>query len=697
MRVDFERLQWENYPSTNTPLNADNLNRLEEGVAGLYSDVSEIQEELGEVGEYVTDWLDEHVDPVGSAVVVDDTLTIEGAAADAKKTGDEISSVKDGLNYLGIVGSYHFSKSSGTGGEVTKLYPTYSHTYKIVYDNPSNITNLDFYEFYSGGTNTRVKRIASPTTGGTYEYTPTNNTVTYLRIYVAYASGVTCSVDVLIEDITDDIADGVIKTKWQDTFGVDADPKYYTIVNATASSGIEMTKLYPESGKTYRICAFGLKNSQLRLFEFYTGGTSKTLAKLDTNQSYHYIPSSDVSYLRVYLAILDNSTQMSGDSVILDYDSVMSVPIKETISEDIATDFMLSKEFSAVRKFTVIGDSLASGYYKESSSGAQHARNIPYSWVQIMARNYGQTAQNASHSGATCATWWEDSAGDCKAMVTADSRSQIYIMALGTNDYKDVPDADITAEQIGSSADINESDYTQNADSFWGNYCKILQYVHDVAPSAKIICCTIPAPRPDTEWKQTAIRNICAYSLFTDYVVLCDLEENYAEMSNSVAMTSEMWQGHFTAVGYANSAEFLMYAFSKTIQAKLSMFINLPLIPYDMPLSDDFINDLFAVYSGDLVDIVSRNTNNIIVNGKYLALDGDVYFSAVLRYTNTVATGRNDIFTNLPSPVDTKVIFPEHGKNGESDTYLSYTTAWRTNGAHAIGDVYKVYGKYTVA
>lgn len=119
MKVDFERLQWENYPSTNTPLNADNLNRLEEGVAGLYSDVSEIQEELGEgVGEYVTDWLDEHVDPVGAAVVVDNTLTIEGAAADAKKTGDEISDLKDGLSDMDD--RVTALEEGGSGGSLTE-------------------------------------------------------------------------------------------------------------------------------------------------------------------------------------------------------------------------------------------------------------------------------------------------------------------------------------------------------------------------------------------------------------------------------------------------------------------------------------------------------------------------------------------------------------------------------------------------
>ena len=37
--VDFQRMIWENYPSKNTPINADNLNRMEEAMAGIYRDV----------------------------------------------------------------------------------------------------------------------------------------------------------------------------------------------------------------------------------------------------------------------------------------------------------------------------------------------------------------------------------------------------------------------------------------------------------------------------------------------------------------------------------------------------------------------------------------------------------------------------------------------------------------------------------
>ena len=60
----------------------------------LYDDIG------GTVAPQVTAWLNENVDPVGSAVVVDASLSISGAAADAKVTGDEISNLKSDLDPL---------------------------------------------------------------------------------------------------------------------------------------------------------------------------------------------------------------------------------------------------------------------------------------------------------------------------------------------------------------------------------------------------------------------------------------------------------------------------------------------------------------------------------------------------------------------------------------------------------------------
>lgn len=50
-----------------------------------------------DIAEAVTDWLDENV-PTGQTVVVDSSLSIAGAAADSKKTGDEVYNLKSAIN-----------------------------------------------------------------------------------------------------------------------------------------------------------------------------------------------------------------------------------------------------------------------------------------------------------------------------------------------------------------------------------------------------------------------------------------------------------------------------------------------------------------------------------------------------------------------------------------------------------------------
>lgn len=74
---------------------------------------------------YITSWLNTNVNPVGSAVVVDSSLSISGAAADAKKTGDEITQIKSDLNTYtehnvlpSIEFSAHLAWQSAVGDEV---------------------------------------------------------------------------------------------------------------------------------------------------------------------------------------------------------------------------------------------------------------------------------------------------------------------------------------------------------------------------------------------------------------------------------------------------------------------------------------------------------------------------------------------------------------------------------------------------
>lgn len=72
-------------------------------VEELLQQLNELIEDMGAsvdpavIEPIVTAWLEENIHD-GSAAVVDSSLTIAGAAADAKKTGDEISGLKSNLN-----------------------------------------------------------------------------------------------------------------------------------------------------------------------------------------------------------------------------------------------------------------------------------------------------------------------------------------------------------------------------------------------------------------------------------------------------------------------------------------------------------------------------------------------------------------------------------------------------------------------
>ena len=62
-----------------------------------------------DVQKTTTDWLTNNVTPVGSAVVVDNSLTIEGAAADANKTGSEVNRLNGDI-VTAILNNYMLSK-----------------------------------------------------------------------------------------------------------------------------------------------------------------------------------------------------------------------------------------------------------------------------------------------------------------------------------------------------------------------------------------------------------------------------------------------------------------------------------------------------------------------------------------------------------------------------------------------------------
>lgn len=110
----YNKTVWIN--GTAPPINAENLNKIEKGIEDAHAVVPAVDGTTGQVltktaggtewsdagnptdeqvAEAVTDWLDENITEIpATAPIVDSSLTVQGAAADAKKTGDEISELK---------------------------------------------------------------------------------------------------------------------------------------------------------------------------------------------------------------------------------------------------------------------------------------------------------------------------------------------------------------------------------------------------------------------------------------------------------------------------------------------------------------------------------------------------------------------------------------------------------------------------
>lgn len=106
--VDFKRITWQDFPNKTTPISAANLNRLEEGVAGLYHDLADI-EENEESAQNKFKNLVLHFENQAIAVMSGDLLVIN----DDKITADHVLTAISFDDSAAIAGDVTWSTVSG--------------------------------------------------------------------------------------------------------------------------------------------------------------------------------------------------------------------------------------------------------------------------------------------------------------------------------------------------------------------------------------------------------------------------------------------------------------------------------------------------------------------------------------------------------------------------------------------------------
>lgn len=209
--------------------------------------------------------------------------------------------------------------------------------------------------------------------------------------------------------------------------------------------------------------------------------------------------------------------------------------------------------FAIFKTVGVIGDSLASGemqgYHED---GTTFYRDMyEFSWGQQLAKMTGVDVFNFSKGGQYAKAWmlgetertWDASGHHNGASVNL---RQCYFIGLAHND-KPMVENNTYSAGIGTVADINDADYTQNADSYVGWYARIIQALKSVEPRAYIFCITPPTTTYDSYSEQ--IRNIVEH-FAGQRVYLIDLRQygmahaaQWREMGN-----------HLSAAGYLYAA-----------------------------------------------------------------------------------------------------------------------------------------------
>lgn len=220
------------------------------------------------------------------------------------------------------------------------------------------------------------------------------------------------------------------------------------------------------------------------------------------------------------------------------------------------TEFDYAKPSLAMfGKFGVVGDSYASGVLEdfEHNQKDTFAQMTPemtenLSWPTMLARKWGTSMLHLAKGGLSTRTWLTDDQG-LKKLNESDPQD-IYYLCLGINDYYGLGDSYLGIE----------SDMESGADSFYGNYAKIIKAIKAKAPLAKIIMFGIAITPGDSHDRQMRFSD--AQYKIAQHFGIPYISENDDVLFNSDYYLKSMGSGHPSSYLYGAIAE----AFERLIQ-----------------------------------------------------------------------------------------------------------------------------------
>lgn len=216
--------------------------------------------------------------------------------------------------------------------------------------------------------------------------------------------------------------------------------------------------------------------------------------------------------------------------------------------------------FGMFQSIAGIGDSYTEGDMVKQDGTWITKTGINY--LSTIGKRNGVTVKNYGSGGATSKTYQERPAFTQYALV--ESPSDLYIFALGQNDVN-------MATTKGTVADIHDEDYTQNADTFCGNYGKVIQQIKNHAPNAKFVIVG--------SWVKGNASNGLPYQSYNDAIKA--IADHYGipyidpfddPFFESDLYNNNMSSGHPVAMGYIGMGIAMERLFSKCVNENQAYF-----------------------------------------------------------------------------------------------------------------------------
>ena len=204
-----------------------------------------------------------------------------------------------------------------------------------------------------------------------------------------------------------------------------------------------------------------------------------------------------------------------------------------------------------------IGDSYTAASTKHSNSN-WWTDQTNQSYVGTIAKRAGIDFDNYGVGGSTTRSYLTNEKGMTKVLSTP--ANDFYFLALGINDSEQ-----LGIDYIGTINDIKE-DYTQNADTFYGNYGKIISQVLSHNSKARLCMILIPLKSEVKTQFNNAIKSI-ANHFGIPYINPFD-----DEFFNSNLYNTKI-EGHPTCPGYVGMGLAYERLLSKCIMNNVEYFL----------------------------------------------------------------------------------------------------------------------------